>query len=346
MKKELTPRVTLRVKFFLICMAEFVVVVLLSELAGWLLRRWLGVTLSIPIFVWAILFSIVVGGAITKFITRSFIDPITQLGKAMKEVADGNFQVTAQCRSRLKDVNDIYDSFNLMVKELAATETLQTDFISNVSHEFKTPINAIEGYASLLQDHQQSQDEQDAYIEKILFNTHRLSTLTGNILLLSKINNQSIHPQRTVFRLDEQVRQAIVALEQKWTEKDIDFDIELDEIEYSGYGSLLIHVWTNLIDNAIKFDPHGGMILMRMRAENDTVTFTIEDDGPGIPAGDEERIFHKFYQSDNSREMNGNGLGLALAQQIVELSGGTISVENLPTAGCRFTVRLPIVAKQ
>lgn len=342
MKKELTPRVTLRVKFFLICMAEFVVVVLLSELAGWFLRRWLGVTLSIPIFVWAILFSIVVGGAITKFITRFFIDPITQLGKAMKEVADGNFQVTAQCRSRLKDVNDIYDSFNLMVKELAATETLQTDFISNVSHEFKTPINAIEGYASLLQDHQQSQDEQDAYIEKILFNTHRLSTLTGNILLLSKINNQSIHPQRTVFRLDEQVRQAIVALEQKWTEKDIDFDVELDKISYSGYESLLLHVWSNLIDNAIKFDPQGGMITLRLRQVEGTAVFTIDDNGPGVAPEEQERIFHKFYQSDNSHVMDGNGLGLPLVKKIVEFSGGTVTLENLPEAGCRFTVRLPL----
>ncbi len=342
MKKELTPRVTLRVKFFLICMAEFVVVVLLSELAGWLLRRWLGVTLSIPIFVWAILFSIVVGGAITKFITRFFIDPITQLGKAMKEVADGNFQVTAQCRSRLKDVNDIYDSFNLMVKELAATETLQTDFISNVSHEFKTPINAIEGYASLLQDHQQSQAEQDAYIEKILFNTHRLSTLTGNILLLSKINNQSIHPQRTVFRLDEQVRQAIVALEQKWTKKDIDFDVELDKISYSGYESLLLHVWSNLIDNAIKFDPQGGMIALRLRQAEGTAVFTIDDNGPGVAPEEQERIFHKFYQSDNSHVMDGNGLGLPLVKKIVEFSGGTVTLENLPEAGCRFTVRLPL----
>ncbi len=342
MKKELTPRVTLRVKFFLICMAEFVVVVLLSELAGWLLRRWLGVTVSIPIFVWAILFSVVVGGAITKFITRSFIDPITQLGKAMKEVSDGNFQVTAQCRSRLKEVNDIYDSFNLMVKELGATETLQTDFISNVSHEFKTPINAIEGYASLLQDHQQSQAEQDVYIEKILFNTHRLSTLTGNILLLSKINNQSIHPQRTVFRLDEQVRQAIVALEQKWTEKGIDFDVELDKISYSGYESLLIHVWSNLIDNAIKFDPHGGMIALRLWQEEGFAVFTIDDNGPGVTPEDQERVFHKFYQSDSSRVMDGNGLGLPLVKKIVEFSGGTVTLENLPAAGCRFTVRLPL----
>lgn len=342
MKKEIAPKVTLRVKFFLICMAEFIAVVLLSELAGWLLKRWLGVTMDIPIFVWAILFSVVVGGAVTNYITHSFIDHITRLGKAMKEVAGGNFHVTMQSDSKLKEVRDIYESFNRMVKELGNTETLQTDFISSVSHEFKTPINAIEGYASLLQDHHQSPEEQETYIEKILFNTRRLSTLTGNILLLSKINNQSIRPQRTVFRLDEQIRQAIVALEQKWTEKNIDFDVELDKVMYSGYESLLLHVWSNLIDNAIKFDPPGGMICLRLRQADDEAVFTIDDNGPGIAPEEQERIFHKFYQSDSSREMSGNGLGLALVKQIVEFSGGTVSVENLPEAGCRFTVRLPM----
>lgn len=342
MKKEIAPKVTLRVKFFLICMAEFIAVVLLSELAGWLLKRWLGVTMDIPIFVWAILFSVVVGGAVTNYITHSLIDPITCLGKAMKEVAGGNFHVAMQSDSKLKEVRDIYESFNRMVKELGNTETLQTDFISSVSHEFKTPINAIEGYASLLQDHHQSPEEQETYIEKILFNTRRLSTLTGNILLLSKINNQSIRPQRTVFRLDEQIRQAIVALEQKWTEKNIDFDVELDKVTYSGYESLLLHVWSNLIDNAIKFDPPGGMICLRLRQADDEAVFTIDDNGPGIAPEEQERIFHKFYQSDSSREMSGNGLGLALVKQIVEFSGGTVSVENLPEAGCRFTVRLPM----
>lgn len=342
MKKEIAPKVTLRVKFFLICMAEFIAVVLLSELAGWLLKRWLGVTMDIPIFVWAILFSVVVGGAVTNYITHSFIDPITCLVKAMKEVAGGNFHVAMQSDSKLKEVRDIYESFNRMVKELGNTETLQTDFISSVSHEFKTPINAIEGYASLLQDHHQSPEEQETYIEKILFNTRRLSTLTGNILLLSKINNQSIRPQRTVFRLDEQIRQAIVALEQKWTEKNIDFDVELDKVTYSGYESLLLHVWSNLIDNAIKFDPPGGMICLRLRQADDEAVFTIDDNGPGIAPEEQERIFHKFYQSDSSREMSGNGLGLALVKQIVEFSGGTVSVENLPEAGCRFTVRLPM----
>ena len=342
MKRELAPKITLRVRFFLFCMAEFIVVVLLSELAGWLLQRYLGITLDIPIYIWAILFSVIFGGAITNYITHSFIDPITHLGNAMKEVAGGNFQVTVSCTSKLKEVKDIYDSFNLMVKELGATETLQTDFISNVSHEFKTPINAIEGYASLLQEHQQTQEEQNEYIEKILFNTRRLSSLTGNILLLSKINTQSIKPQRTSFRLDEQVRQAILALEQKWTAKNIDLDVELDKIQYSGYKSLLFHVWTNLIDNAIKFDPPDGMICLRMRQSGGSVIFTIEDNGPGINPEEQERIFHKFYQSDSSRKMDGNGLGLSLVKQIVELSGGAVCVENLPEAGCRFTVQLPL----
>lgn len=342
MKKKRTARSTLRLRFFIICLTELVVVEILAEAIAWVIQRWLGVTPDVPIFVWAIVLSVIIGTAMTNFLTHAFIDPIMKLREAMLEVAGGNFHVTAVCTSRLREVREIYDSFNRMVRELGTTETLQTDFISSVSHEFKTPINAIEGYASLLQDHQQSQAEQDVYIEKILFNTHRLSTLTGNILLLSKINNQSIHPQRTVFRLDEQVRQAIVALEQKWTEKGIDFDVELDKISYSGYESLLIHVWSNLIDNAIKFDPHGGMIALRLWQEEGFAVFTIDDNGPGVTPEDQERVFHKFYQSDSSRVMDGNGLGLPLVKKIVEFSGGTVTLENLPAAGCRFTVRLPL----
>lgn len=331
----------LQFQFFFICMLAFAGTALLAELAAWLLKRWLNVTVALSMAGWALLFSLGIGGAITTYITRAFIRPITKLEKKMKEVAGGDFQVTAETTSRLSDVKSIYDSFNRMVKELGATETLQTDFISSVSHEFKTPINAIEGYVSLLQDHQQSPEEQEVYIEKILLNTHRLSALTGNILLLSKLSSQSIHPQRTAFRLDEQVRQAIVALERKWTEKDMEFDVELDALEYTGYESLLIHVWTNLLDNAIKFAPRGGLVRLRLtRAQQETV-FIIEDNGPGVPAEDKERIFHKFYQSDLSREMEGNGLGLALVQQIVHISGGRVWQENLPEGGCRFTVTLP-----
>lgn len=322
-------------------MSQLVLVAALSELAGWAFRHWFGVTPELPIFVWAMVFSGTIGVAVTNHMTKMLIDPIAKLRSAMREVADGDFKVEAKCESRIQDVQDIYDSFNSMVRELSTTETLQTDFISDVSHEFKTPINAIEGYASLLEG-EPSPEEQRAYVEKILFNTRRLSALTGNILLLSKLSNQSILPQKTQFRLDEQIRQAIVALEQKWSEKELGFEVELAETPFFGYESLLPHVWTNLIGNAVKFSPKGGEIRIKMMRTEGAVVFTIEDDGPGIVPGDEEHIFTKFYQSESSHGMEGNGLGLALVRQIVEMSGGSVDVRNLEAGGCRFTVRLPL----
>ena len=341
MKKKRNGRSSLRLRFILICMSQLVLVAALSELAGWAFRHWFGVTLELPIFVWAMVFSGTIGVAVTNHMTKMLIDPIAKLRSAMREVADGDFKVEAKCESRIQDVQDIYDSFNSMVRELSTTETLQTDFISDVSHEFKTPINAIEGYASLLEG-EPSPEEQRAYVEKILFNTRRLSALTGNILLLSKLSNQSILPQKTQFRLDEQIRQAIVALEQKWSEKELGFEVELAETPFFGYESLLPHVWTNLIGNAVKFSPKGGEIRIKMMRTEGAVVFTIEDDGPGIVPGDEEHIFTKFYQSESSHGMEGNGLGLALVRQIVEMSGGSVDVRNLEAGGCRFTVRLPL----
>lgn len=341
MKKKRNGRSSLRLRFILICMSQLVLVAALSELAGWAFRHWFGVTPELPIFVWAMVFSGTIGVAVTNHMTKMLIDPIAKLRSAMREVADGDFKVEAKCESRIQDVQDIYDSFNSMVRELSTTETLQTDFISDVSHEFKTPINAIEGYASLLEG-EPSPEEQRAYVEKILFNTRRLSALTGNILLLSKLSNQSILPQKTQFRLDEQIRQAIVALEQMWSEKELGFEVELAETPFFGYESLLPHVWTNLIGNAVKFSPKGGEIRIKMMRTEGAVVFTIEDDGPGIVPGDEEHIFTKFYQSESSHGMEGNGLGLALVRQIVEMSGGSVDVRNLEVGGCRFTVRLPL----
>lgn len=341
MKKKRNGRSSLRLRFILICMSQLVLVAALSELAGWAFRHWFGVTPELPIFVWAMVFSGTIGVAVTNHMTKTLIDPIAKLRSAMREVADGDFKVEAKCESCIQDVQDIYDSFNSMVRELSTTETLQTDFISDVSHEFKTPINAIEGYASLLEG-EPSPEEQRAYVEKILFNTRRLSALTGNILLLSKLSNQSILPQKTQFRLDEQIRQAIVALEQKWSEKELGFEVELAETPFFGYESLLPHVWTNLIGNAVKFSPKGGEIRIKMMRTEGAVVFTIEDDGPGIVPGDEEHIFTKFYQSESSHGMEGNGLGLALVRQIVEMSGGSVDVQNLEAGGCRFTVQLPL----
>lgn len=338
MSKRRNKFLDIRVQFFFICMAGFIGVALLATLATWGLEH-LGI--NVPTFVWLLIFTLLLGSATAAGFSVAFFAPISRLSRAMKEVADGNFHVKVETKSVFRDIRDSFDSFNLMVSELNATETLQTDFISNVSHEFKTPISAIEGYASLLQEHQQSREEQDEYIDKILFNTRRLSALAGNILLLSKLDSQSIHPQRERFRLDEQVRQCILALERKWTEKEVDFDVDLDEIEFTGYEGLLQHVWSNLIDNAIKFSPHGGLIRMRMLREDGHILFTIDNEGPSIPDADKARIFNKFYQGDSSHESEGNGLGLALVRKIVTMHGGEVWVEDPVNGGCRFAVTLP-----
>lgn len=307
----------------------------------WLLNRRFVVWLGMPYTIRVLLICILSGAAIAVGLSKIFVSPMMKLGDAMRKVAGGDFSVRLDCSSRMRDVREVYGSFNTMVKELGNTETLQTDFVSNVSHEFKTPINAIEGYASLLQDTQLTDEQKNAYIDKIIFNTRRLSDLVGNILLLSKVNNQTISPKTSTFRLDEQVRQSILALESKWENKEIEFDIDLDEIEYTGFENLLSHVWLNLIDNAVKFSPQNGQIRIRLKQLDGSVTFSIWDNGLPIPEADIDRIFNKFYQGDNSHASEGNGLGLALVRKIVAAEQGTINVTSSEDAGTEFVVALP-----
>ena len=193
----------------------------------------------------------------------------------------------------------------------------------------------------LLESEEITPEEQQEYVEKILFNTKRLSELVGNVLLLSKIDNQAIPKNEKKFRLDEQIRQSIMQLETKWTEKDIELDVELERTEFIGNATLLIHGWDNLINNAIKFNNHGGTVKLRLSSNADRVTFTIEDNGPGVSEDAIKHIFDKFYQADSSHRQEGNGLGLALVKRIVDLYEGDIKAENLPDTGCRFTVVLP-----
>lgn len=298
------------------------------------------ITLNLPPVLWIFVISLLIGTAVTMFVSRWIIKPINKLGKAMQQVAAGEFDLELHEEQRFKELEDIYESFNRMTKELKATEILQTDFVSNVSHEFKTPINAIEGYATLLQGSEnEGRELQEKYIGKILSNTHRLSNLVGNILLLSKVDNQAIPAKPSTYRLDEQIRQAVLQLEPEWEKKEIEFDIELDRIEYTGNEILLQHVWNNLIGNAVKFDPQGGLVKIRLWKNDEKILCTVEDNGPGIKAGDEAHIFDRFYQSDSSHKEEGNGLGLALVKQIVKAEGGQVTVANMEK-GCRFTIQL------
>lgn len=341
MKKPKRVRKKLGVQpyYMLIALAEIVIAALIALLLNWLLEGVL--EFRLPPWLWVLVFSVVLSVVLGWLLSVLFFSPITRLSRAMRKVGEGDFSLQLESSSRIREIRDTYDNFNLMTRELQATEIVQTDFVSNVSHEFKTPINAIEGYATLLQSGQTS-EEQAMYVEKILLNTRRLNELVGNILLLNRVDHQAINTNCTRYRLDEQVRQAIVLLEPKWDAKELDLDVDLETLEYTGNESLLLHVWVNLIDNAIKYDPQGGLLRLRLQRQDTNAVFTIDDSGPGIAPEDQSHIFDKFFQADSSRMAEGNGLGLALVKRVLDVCGGSVHVENLPEAGCRFTVILPL----
>lgn len=331
---------SLRVRLILSVTAEIAVSILFAMGVTELIHMLIPKSVEIPQLLELLVLSLLVGVLITTFISKAFFDPIKELRMAMEKVADGDFTTHLDTKSDSKEIREIFTGFNLMVEELNATEVLQTDFVSNVSHEFKTPINAIEGYTTLLQGCENLTEEEQQYVEKILFNTKRLSGLVGNILLLSKIENQSIDSNQKLFRLDEQIRQSIVVLEPNWTEKDIEFDVDLEKIDYLGNEGLLRHVWDNLIGNAIKFSPKGGSINISLRRCDNQIVFSIEDNGPGLSDEAKKHMFDKFYQADSSHKQEGNGLGLALVKRIITINGGEIDAENRSEGGSRFVVRL------
>lgn len=322
---------------FLIMALSVGAAALLTMLIEWLTQT----RFTLPTLVWMILLSIATGVPLSVIFSRMIISPITRLSRAMQQVAQGDFTVRLDHAGHFGEMRQSYENFNTMTRALGSIETLQSDFVSNVSHEFKTPINAIEGYAMLLQD-TPDPDLQREYVEKILASTHRLGDLVNSILLLSKVDNQSYPAEKTAYRLDEQVRRALLMLESKWTAKNIELDVELEPITYTGSETLLLHVWTNLLDNAIKFDPPGGLLRLRLRKTPGAVLFTVSDTGVGMTPEQISHIFDRFYQADGSHKSEGNGLGLPLVKRVVEtVAKGSIDVESEPGKGSRFTVTLP-----
>ena len=330
----------IRVLFILVSMAEIIGTLLLSGLLSWLSKMIFNRVFEIPDIVWLLFFSVIIGVTVSIVINIILLRPVVKLSKAMKQVASGDFGIRLSADIQIQEIRDSYESFNLMVQELENTETLQTDFVANVSHEFKTPITAIEGYATLLQGG--SDPSQQSYVDRILLNTRRLSTLVGNILLLSKVSNHAIPVAKTTYRVDEQIRQAILLLEPRWLERNVEFDVELDEIVWNGPEHLMHHVWSNLIGNAVKFGPMNGLVTVKLKQTDGRYEFSVTDQGVGVPEEERQRIFHKFYQLDSSHKQEGNGLGLALVKQIVDGCDGSINVENMPEGGCRFVVTLPM----
>ena len=286
------------------------------------------------------IFTTVIGVGIAAYTSTKMLSPILKINDAARKVSRGDFSVRLEEKSIAKEIEEIAKSFNIMVKELSNTETLRNDFISNVSHEFKTPLSAIEGYATLLQDERLSKEEQATYISRILENTSRLSKLTQSILSLSKLENQEIVLQQESFMLDEQIRRVLLSYEPLWEEKELNIDLALEATQIYGSKSLLAQVWSNLIDNAIKFSRPGGTLFISCGVFDGKIVVRIRDTGVGMSEEVRKHAFDKFYQGERSHSGLGSGLGLALVQRIVSLSGGSVDLQSREGKGTEITVSL------
>lgn len=286
--------------------------------------------------------STIIGTLLAFPVAHYLLKPLNELIDATREVAKGNFNVKAKELNHKFGIGELIRSFNIMTDELSSIEMFRDDFISNVSHEFKTPIASVQGFAKLLQNNDLSKDERDEYTEIIVEETRRLSHLSTNILKISKLEHQGIVEKRTTFSLDEQIRRSILLLEHLWEKKHIGFNINLKEISYIGDEELLQQVWVNLINNAINFSPDGGSVDIELTQTDDNLVFKIKDYGIGMTEEIKDRIFEKFYQGDKSHSKEGSGLGLPLVKRILELHNGDIYVKSILNEETTFIVELPI----
>lgn len=270
---------------------------------------------------------------------------VRHIVQAAQTIVAGDFSVRVKPISRFssdESFNEIVQCFNRMAEELASVETLRTDFIANVSHELKTPLAAMNNYATLLQAPNLPEEQRVAYAKAIAQRSRQLSRMMTNILKLNKLENQQIYPNCHPYDLSDQLCQSLLQFEDVWESKDIDLDTQIpDRVTISADQELLELVWNNLLSNAFKFTPAGGQVRLCLRQLDQQVAVTIQDTGCGMSPNTQSHIFEKFYQGDTSHATQGNGLGLALVRRVVDICQGSIQLTSAPGQGTTFTITLP-----
>lgn len=302
----------------------------------------------------AIIFAIAIGSfAITAmlcvWIGLTLVQPLRLMTQAMGHLASGDFssRIESGGRFSLKEVRDFAESYNVAARELASIEMMREGFISDFSHELRTPINSMAGFAQLLLEDDLPEEERRDYLSVIHKESIRLAGLSERILALSKIEAASILPDIEPVDISEQLRRTAILFDGRLKEKGLQLSLSLDECIVYGNADYLTQLWTNLIDNAVKYSPEGGCVSVALYGggrEGDTYSEAvawISDEGCGMDGTTQARIFDRFYQGDSSRASAGSGLGLALCKRIVELHGGTISAQSALGEGSTFEVRLP-----
>lgn len=292
-----------------------------------------------PLFIF-VLVSLIVGTVLAVIFSTYPLRPLREIMDATDKIAAGDYSVRLEPKG-MDEFRRLAVKFNHMAEELGSVEMLRSDFVNNFSHEFKTPIVSIRGFAKMLKWEELAQEEREDYLDIIIEESERLSELATNVLNLSKIEQQTILTDQKRFNVSEQIRLVIAMMDSKWTEKHIRFEVLCDEVYVTGNSELLQQVWINLLDNAIKFSPDGGKIAVQAERLDDRQVILICDQGEGISPEAAAHIFDKFYQGDPSHATKGNGLGLTLSKRIIDLHNGVLRIRQTGPTGTIFEVQLP-----
>lgn len=279
-----------------------------------------------PLFLFCLV-SVLVGTVLSVIFSKAPLRPFRELMDATDKIADGDYSVRLDLKGP-EEFRTLSDKFNNMAEEIGSVEMLRSDFVGNFSHEFKTPIVSIRGFAKALKWDDLSPEEREEYLDIIISESERLAELSNNVLYLSKIEKQTILTDKKQFNVSEQIRLAVALLDQKLSEKKLEIVFDSNEFFTEGNEEMMKQVWINLLDNAIKFSPIGGEITISAKQADGKLSVRLSNQGEKIRPETMEHIFDKFYQGDLSHATAGNGLGLAIVKKIIDLHGGHIYVQS------------------
>lgn len=270
--------------------------------------------------------------------------PVNRILEGMNKIVAGDFKVRIPYIKGEESGNEfdaIVKGLNEMTAELGSVETLRTDFVSNVSHELKTPLSVIQNYGTMLQNPVLTEQQRLEYAKAITDQTRKLSSLITNILKLNRLENQQIYPEKKEYNLTEQICECLLGFEQAWEEKNLEIETNLEEdVMVCEDAELLSLVWNNLFSNAIKFSENGGKVSISVKKRGKVIAVAVSDNGCGISPEVGKHIFERFYQGDTSHATQGNGLGLALVKKVIDIVGGHIHVQSVLGEGTAFCVEL------
>lgn len=303
---------------------------------------------NLTAIIFAVLGNILAGTLICTIIDiirrKLMVDiPTKKILDATNEIAKGNFDIKLDTNHNYKKYNEydtIMQNINIMAEELSKNELLKSDFISNVSHEIKTPLSIIQNYSLILQNEKLKPQERNKYLSDMIIATKRLSNLITNILKLNKLENQKIDFEFSKFNIGEELRLSVLNFEDLFEKNNLQLDCDIQDITVKSSKQLLEITWNNLLSNAIKFTPPSGKISIKTYSEGNYAIIKISDTGCGMTKDVGRHIFDKFYQGDTSHSSQGNGLGLALVKKVIEILGGEITVESEVNIGTTFTIKL------